>query len=77
MLDRSKLKSAGSLGSKKGPAKGFCGWLVSPDRAVLGVACWGSVEDRLEFPPLALVFRLNVGETGDWVVKGLWLMGDS
>lgn len=38
MLDKSKLKRAGSLGSKKGPAKGFWG-LVSPEIAVLGVGC--------------------------------------
>jgi hypothetical protein len=74
MLDKSKLKSAGSLGSKKGPANGFCDWLGSPESAVLGVGCWPTVEDRLALRPLVLVFRLNVGDTGDWVVNGLWLI---
>jgi hypothetical protein len=44
---------------------------VSPESALLGVG-WFTVEDRLAFRPFVVFFMLNVGDIGDWVVKGLW-----
>jgi hypothetical protein len=64
MLERSKLKRAGSLGSKNGPAKGFWLWLVAPDTVVLG-GCGFTEDDKLLLRAVGVDFMLKVGETGD------------
>ena len=71
ILERSKLKSAGSLGSKKGPPKGFWFWPVVAGLG--GGGCWLTEdEDKVGFWPAALDFKLKVGETGDCAVNGFW-----
>lgn len=67
MLARSKLNSAGSLGSKKGPAKGFwaCAWVV----AVVVEGFWFGI---VEFAA-----RLKDGEVGDGLLNCAWFRAPS
>lgn len=68
MLDRSKLNSAGSLGSKNGPPSGFGPCAAEPGTVALG-GCW-LTDDRVGFC-VDPGFILIVGESGD-CVNGFW-----